>query len=390
MLTQNLASLVSASMTAGMGLMATGLVAESRCSSAARRWLLVLLAATLAVCLGDGAIAADAPGLLRWVEPFSDAALLLLGPAVWLYANTVVREPGKPERPSGRPGLHLVPAGMLAALLLISAAIEPAPALPKFRSAGELWSLLPVGAQLLVYWLALWRFTAHLHVRLKERYSQLAERNLLWLQRLLLIYALTLAAWAATWNWPVAWSNTLTDGLLGVAVFVITLFGSRQTEVSIAAPQEAATSPSAPKETKNAPADSGAPRYAKAPLSPERAERIGTTLDRLMREEKPHLHMDLTLDELAARLGTGAHLLSQYFSIHRKTSYYDFINSWRVEEVKAVLACPDAATRSLLDIAFACGFGSKSAFNAVFKRHTGVSPKNYRAKKGHLAEMAQK
>ena len=51
----------------------------------------------------------------------------------------------------------------------------------------------------------------------------------------------------------------------------------------------------------------------------------------------------------------------------------------RIDAVKATLARPQSARRSLLEIALECGFGSKSTFNAVFKKSTGLSPTAYRA-----------
>ena len=59
-------------------------------------------------------------------------------------------------------------------------------------------------------------------------------------------------------------------------------------------------------------------------------------------------------------------------------SFYDYVNGLRVEAVKATLARPQSNGRSVLDIALECGFGSKSTFNAAFRKATGMAPSAYR------------
>jgi AraC-like DNA-binding protein len=58
-------------------------------------------------------------------------------------------------------------------------------------------------------------------------------------------------------------------------------------------------------------------------------------------------------------------------------TFWDYINRLRVEAARERLA--DAGdTRTILDIAYACGFTSKSTFNAAFKRQVGETPSGYR------------
>ena len=57
-------------------------------------------------------------------------------------------------------------------------------------------------------------------------------------------------------------------------------------------------------------------------------------------------------------------------------SFSDFINELRLEEVKQLLK-QNKNTKNVLDIAFAAGFSSKSTFNAVFKKSTGMTPSQY-------------
>jgi AraC-like DNA-binding protein len=67
-------------------------------------------------------------------------------------------------------------------------------------------------------------------------------------------------------------------------------------------------------------------------------------------------------------------VLNQY----KLQSFFDYVNQLRIEEFKKQLLNPDKQHLSLLGLAFECGFNSKAAFNAVFKKQTGTTPSAYR------------
>jgi len=84
---------------------------------------------------------------------------------------------------------------------------------------------------------------------------------------------------------------------------------------------------------------------------------------------------DITLDAVA----TYVHLNSAYFSTIFKqssgSSFKEYLNMVRIEESKRLLANTDY---SIIDIAIATGFEDQSYFSKVFKRYTGLTPKQYR------------
>jgi AraC-like DNA-binding protein len=59
-------------------------------------------------------------------------------------------------------------------------------------------------------------------------------------------------------------------------------------------------------------------------------------------------------------------------------SFFDYINSHRVAEVKRCLLDPAYGSQAILGIAKASGFSSKTAFNAAFREHAGVTPSEFR------------
>ncbi len=98
----------------------------------------------------------------------------------------------------------------------------------------------------------------------------------------------------------------------------------------------------------------------------------------LMKEKKPYLNEDLTLTILSNQLEMTDKKLSALLNQNMATSFYDYINGFRVEEVKLKMSLQESDKYTLLAIAFDCGFKSKSSFNRIFKKATQLSPSDYR------------
>jgi AraC-like DNA-binding protein len=117
-------------------------------------------------------------------------------------------------------------------------------------------------------------------------------------------------------------------------------------------------------------------KYGKSALSPELGNALMDELRQLMRHEQLWLDNRLTLPQLAERLGVSANYLSQAINERGEQNFFDFINSYRVRESqRLLLAQPN---ESVLNIALAAGFNSKSAFYTAFRKHTGQTPTNFR------------
>jgi len=102
-------------------------------------------------------------------------------------------------------------------------------------------------------------------------------------------------------------------------------------------------------------------------------ERIQT----LFKNERVYLDPDLSLKSLAVKLKTTPAQLSEIINNGFAKNFNDFINGYRVEEVKAQLNEGRNRELSLVGIAMDCGFNSKATFNRVFKKMTGSSPSEY-------------
>jgi AraC-like DNA-binding protein len=97
-----------------------------------------------------------------------------------------------------------------------------------------------------------------------------------------------------------------------------------------------------------------------------------------MEQKKPYLDPELTLSNLAKDLEISRSQLSQLINDGIGENFYDFVNKYRVEEVKKLMIDPSVKNYNILGIALEAGFKSKSTFNLIFKRFTGITPTEYR------------
>ncbi len=162
-----------------------------------------------------------------------------------------------------------------------------------------------------------------------------------------------------------------TNGLfLSLSAFIILIgyFGFKQKEVFINFPSEGEKVIESEPEIK----------YAASKLENAELQQCCDKVGRYMKTERPYLDSDLTLPKLAEDLNVSTHHLSQVINeIHGK-NFFNFVNQYRIDEVKRKIQDPTFENYSLLGIAFESGFNSKSAFNRVFKNLTGITPSQFR------------
>ena len=99
-------------------------------------------------------------------------------------------------------------------------------------------------------------------------------------------------------------------------------------------------------------------------------------LNELLVREKLYCDEDLSLKRLADLLSIQPQELSVYLNHYLQMNFNSYLNKFRVDE--SILLMKEDKERSLLSIAFAVGFNSKSVFYDAFTRQTGLSPARYR------------
>ncbi len=101
-------------------------------------------------------------------------------------------------------------------------------------------------------------------------------------------------------------------------------------------------------------------------------------LKAIVENEKLYLDPNLTLSQLSRKSKINTSQLSFIINNGLQKNFNDFINEYRVAEVKTYLQDPSKKHLSILGIAYDCGFNSKATFNRVFKKIAGQSPSSFR------------
>ena len=84
---------------------------------------------------------------------------------------------------------------------------------------------------------------------------------------------------------------------------------------------------------------------------------------------------NLTLDDVAEHVHLNPAYFSTLFKQSTGSSFKEYLNMVRIEESKRLLSNTE---NSIIDISMAVGFMDQSYFSKVFKKYTGLTPKQYR------------
>ena len=385
------------------GLFLAGALATRRRNRTASR---LLAAAMLAFSLHLATVVYHGAGLVGALPHFFGVAYplpFLYGPLVYLYA---VAAADRTRRLTPRDALHLVPfvAVVIAGIPIYLASGAEKVALFHRLQAGERPLLLAIADPLklasgIAYAALTIAFLRRHRERVKESYSTVERVNLRWL------LLLGLGA-AGIWGIAVAFQLLEAAGLarvgrgddlvslaMAVLVYATGYMGLRQPEVfryetaEYAVPVREVTPapvPEAPPpvEVPARDAEPAPPRYERSGLTERQAQRLRDALVAAMEKDRPWRDSELTLADLAERLSTTPHKLSEVLNAQLGQTFYDFVNGYRVREVQRRIAAGDAERLTVLSLALDAGFASKSTFNVVFKKHTGRTPSDFRQTAG--------
>lgn len=123
----------------------------------------------------------------------------------------------------------------------------------------------------------------------------------------------------------------------------------------------------------------GDSKQEQAAVLTSRSMEIVTGVVDLMEKEKYYQEPELTLQNLADKLQVPAYQVSQAINEGLKKSFYDLVNGYRIEEAKRLLLDPANNNYTILSVGFEAGFNSKTTFNTVFKKFTGLTPTEFRS-----------
>lgn len=113
------------------------------------------------------------------------------------------------------------------------------------------------------------------------------------------------------------------------------------------------------------------------PLKSEVSKKIEDELLQYMNSQKPYLNNEFNLEVAANHLNTNKYYLSKVINESLERNFSDFVNEYRVAQVKTKLHNSEFSKYTIFGIALECGFNSKGAFNNAFKKFTGKTPSQY-------------
>ncbi|MBU1221322.1 helix-turn-helix domain-containing protein [Myxococcota bacterium] len=118
-------------------------------------------------------------------------------------------------------------------------------------------------------------------------------------------------------------------------------------------------------------------KYGDRRLNRDQLNEIEKSLNSVLSKLEILTDADLTVRKLARLIHIKQSDLSQFVNVEKHMSFSNYISFLRVELVKKKMREGDV---NILEIAMESGFTSKSSFNAQFKKHTGMTPSEWRDK----------
>ena len=374
------------------GLVLTVALAAQHTNRTANR-LLAALMATMTIYLAAGPYYAT--GLIRAYPHFfgiNYPTPWLFGPLVYLYARAAS---DRSWRFTAKALVHFVPVAIVIIAVMPYYVMGGAEKI----ATWERWSVSGVTGVVayldptkyvsgIAYSAATAVFLVHHRRDVERSYSNVARVNLRWL------YWLTAATgfiWIGVTGLKIAHAATaIRDGhvaiTLALLVYAIGYLGLRQPEVfryetaefPVVQPVVQHESESAESALVVAVPEVVAARYERSGLGDAEATQLRELLLRTMEKEQPWKESELTLADLASRLNSTPHKLSEVLNSQLGQTFYDFVNGYRVREVQRRIKAGDARSLKMLALAMDAGFASKSTFNEVFKKHTNQTPSAFR------------
>lgn len=106
-------------------------------------------------------------------------------------------------------------------------------------------------------------------------------------------------------------------------------------------------------------------------------KKLNQQLIDFMEKQKPYLNPELSLPALAQELDQPRNQLSSVINQVHQKNFYEFVNEYRVDEVKQLMTDPANKHLKLISLAYDAGFNSKASFNRIFKQMTKMTPSQY-------------
>ena len=118
-------------------------------------------------------------------------------------------------------------------------------------------------------------------------------------------------------------------------------------------------------------------KYKKSSLTPSFSKELKEKLIYLLENEKVYKKSNINLDYLAEKLDTTRHNASQVINENFNVSFFELINTYRIEETLEILKNDTEKRMNIIEVAYEVGFNNKVSFNKSFKKHLSQTPSQY-------------
>lgn len=118
-------------------------------------------------------------------------------------------------------------------------------------------------------------------------------------------------------------------------------------------------------------------KYRKTGLTSGLSLKMKERLMRIMEDQELFLNSELRLNDLADALDLSRNHTSQVINEHFNLSFFDFVNSYRIDYAKKLLLRRINDRSTIAQIAFEAGFNNRASFYKAFRKFTGISPSDF-------------
>ncbi|MDH5179641.1 MAG: helix-turn-helix domain-containing protein [Gammaproteobacteria bacterium] len=315
---------------------------------------------------------------------------LLYGPAFYLYVQVLTGD--RTVARKGKAGMHLMPFGIGLVACFILPGLTPEQYVKLFYSKLQataqnevmvlavvgkiaLASVVSIGVYLV---LSLRRLRHHAKV-IRQQFSSIEQITLNWLRNLLLALSVLylILIFDGFFSRSLGLDENVNRLLYLMVVAVIYTMGYLGLRQPVIFSQQMPVI-DVPDEPRSESVTEATAKYKTSALDAGMSAALQADLQRHMETERPYLDSRLTLPLLAKQLSISPNYLSQVINERFGKNFFDFINDYRIEAAKQLLADTINNDTSIVSIAYDAGFNSKSAFYTAFKKHVGVRPLAYR------------
>jgi AraC-like DNA-binding protein len=296
-------------------------------------------------------------------EPLLSSSFLLFNPAFYLYVKSLTKEKFRLKYTQL---IHLLPFVAFKTTAYILQ--EPYSLISFFDTDATLWFRYAFSIASVISWI-MYNTVSAINVvkhrrKLADEFSTLeSDKKLGWLLFIVVFYnlfcgiAIIIGVNAVLFNLVIQLTHIYIYSAMLLLVYILGFYGLIQKSVIIPG--------------------NGNEKYKKSTLTKTIKTKIKNQILEYFNKEKPYLNPDLSMSMLSEKLKIPKHQLTEVLNVDIGKNFFQFVNEYRVEEVKKQLS-DKKNLYSIEAIGYESGFSSKSSFFTVFKKITGKTPLAYK------------